>query len=109
MRYARASPASPPSKGSKRMLERDRLDHIVCVVTGGAQGIGFATATELAKIGGSIAIVALALRKAESAAGRMAVKFGVNAGGFAADVANEAAVNKAMRSIRDSLGEPGVL
>ena len=92
---------------SKR--ERDRLDGIVCAITGGAQGIGFATATELAKIGGNIAIVDLDLRTAEDDARSLSVKFGVNAAGFAADVSDEAAVDAAMRAIEYALGAPGVL
>jgi len=91
------------------MLERDRLDQIVCVVTGGAQGIGYATATELARIGGDIAIVDLDLRNAEGAARRISARFGVNAAGFVADVSNEAAVIEAMRAIEHALGAPGVL
>ena len=90
-------------------MQRDRLDGVVCVVTGGAQGIGFATATELARIGGRIAVVDLDAGRAHEAARRLASEYGVQAEGFAADVADEASVTNVFSRIASALGAPGVL
>ena len=90
-------------------MERDRLDGVVCAVTGGAQGIGFATATELARIGGRIAIVDLDAQRAVEAAQRLASAHGAFAEGFAANVADACSVNDAFGRIETVMGAPGVL
>ena len=55
------------------------------VVVGGTTGMGFAAATELARDGANVALVARDGERAGERAGRLAVEYGVRAIGIAAD------------------------
>ena len=70
------------------------FDGLVAVVTGGASGIGLATATALAERGASVAVLDLA---PESVPGPLV--------GFAADVADRAAVTAAIASVAERFGQ----
>lgn len=72
----------------------------VVLVTGGARGIGFATASQLHERGASVAIADLDAAAAEEAAERV----GERAIGVAADVADEGAVMAAVAQTVDRLG-----
>ena len=67
-----------------------RVADKVCVVTGGASGIGLATARALAAEGGRVAVADID----EAAAGRAAGGLGGRAAAFAVDVTDEASVER---------------
>jgi len=87
----------------------DSLKGLACLVTGGAQGIGFASAAECARRGATVAIVDLDPARAEQAARALAQRFGVDCASAAADVADEAAVKAAVASCERSLGQIDIL
>lgn len=87
----------------------DRLDGLVCVVTGGAQGIGFATASELARKGASVALLDLGLSSARESARRLAALHGVATAGVQANVTDASAVVQAMADAAGALGHIDVL
>jgi 3-oxoacyl-[acyl-carrier protein] reductase len=80
----------------------------VAIVTGGARGIGAATARKLAADGMAVAVVDL-----EEAACKPAVEAITSAGGRAlavgADVSNSAQVEQAVSRVAEELGAPSVL
>jgi len=59
----------------------------VALITGGSKGLGFATGRSLAEAGCRIALVARTQADVERAAATLAREFGVEAAGFAADLA----------------------
>ncbi len=87
----------------------DRLDGLACVVTGGAQGIGFATASALARKGASVALLDLDLAAAQASARRLAALHGVATIGAQADVTDATAVADAMSAAVQALGRIDVL
>ena len=87
----------------------DRLDGIACLVTGGAQGIGFATAAELARKGASVALLDLQLGNAQASAARLAALHGGATAGVAADVTDATAVAQAVAAAVRALGRIDVL
>jgi NAD(P)-dependent dehydrogenase (short-subunit alcohol dehydrogenase family) len=72
----------------------------VCVVTGGASGIGLATARALAAEGGRVALADID----EAAAGRAAGELGDNATAFAVDVTDEASVERLYAGVVERFG-----
>ncbi|MGO4395161.1 SDR family NAD(P)-dependent oxidoreductase [Variovorax sp. M-6] len=70
-----------------------RFEGKVVIVTGGARGIGLATAQAFAQEGASVAVCDLAEDLAASAAAGLASEYGVRALGAACDVADEAQVD----------------
>jgi NAD(P)-dependent dehydrogenase (short-subunit alcohol dehydrogenase family) len=76
------------------------LEKKVVLITGGARGIGFATASQLHERGASIAIVDLDATEAEEAAERV----GERAIGIGADVTDEGAVMAAVAETVERLG-----
>jgi pyridoxal 4-dehydrogenase len=86
-----------------------RFQDQTVIITGAAQGIGFATAAKLASEGGTIAVVDLNGDAAAAAADKInAAEQATNAGGRArawqADVTDEAQVNETFAAIREDLG-----
>ncbi len=81
-----------------------RFDGRVVVVTGGARGIGFGTATRFAEEGASVAIVDLDEAAASEAAGRLPVVDGAKAAGIGADVSNGESVEAAVTRVVEELG-----
>jgi len=75
----------------------------VAIVTGGASGIGKATATEFARLGAQVAVVDLN----ESGAQTVAADIGGEA--FGCDVSDESAVNDLVRQVKAKLGPVDVL
>jgi meso-butanediol dehydrogenase / (S,S)-butanediol dehydrogenase / diacetyl reductase len=73
------------------------------VVTGGASGIGLATARRLFAEGATLALVDLDLDGASHAASAMDAT-GARAAGYAADVADSAAVSSVLRSAEEWMG-----
>ena len=77
-----------------------RVADKVCVVTGGASGIGLATARALAAEGGRVAVADID----EAAAGRAARELGGNAAAFTVDVTDEASVERLYAGVVERFG-----
>ncbi len=77
------------------------LDGKVALVTGGARGIGFATAKALAGRGASVAIVDLDTAAAQRAAGEIGES---KAMGLAADVTDRGAMQRAVATVVERFG-----
>lgn len=80
----------------------------VAVVTGGASGIGLATAHHLARAGNRVAVVDLRPEASEAAAEAIRAE-GHQAIGVAVDVADREAVSAGFDRIRAELGPVGIL
>ena len=79
------------------------LEGQVAIVTGGAQGIGYAIAEELALAGASIAVFDLELDPAQSAASALSAN-GVTARGYAVDVSNSKLVDDSFAQVVADFG-----
>jgi NAD(P)-dependent dehydrogenase (short-subunit alcohol dehydrogenase family) len=77
-----------------------RVADKVCVVTGGASGIGLATARVLAAEGGRVAVADID----EAGAGRAAGELGGTAAAFAVDVTDEASVERLYAGVVERFG-----
>ncbi len=80
----------------------------VAIVTGAAEGIGFATARRLAGAGARVAVVDVDADGARRAAERIG-QDGHAARAVAADVSDERAVREMMGRVRDELGDADIL
>jgi NAD(P)-dependent dehydrogenase (short-subunit alcohol dehydrogenase family) len=78
------------------------------VVTGGASGIGFATASAFAREGARVAIIDIDAGRVDGAVNELR-STGANAAGYVASVTDDAAVRSAVKSIERELGPPDVL
>lgn len=83
------------------------IDGKIAIVTGGARGIGYATAEELAK-GGSRVVIA-DLRGAEEAARRLGEATGAATFGVEVDISNLDSVRAAFEKATSALGSPQIL
>ncbi|NPD21491.1 SDR family oxidoreductase [Rhodophyticola sp. DY48A3-103] len=80
----------------------------VAVVSGGASGIGLATAEELAQRGAAVALCDIHAAKARDSAAALRGR-GLRAEGYALDVADRAACQAVVGQIRDALGPVRIL
>ena len=76
----------------------------VSVVTGGARGIGFAAARELARAGSAVAILDLDAADAAAAAATLAADLDVEARGYAADVRSAEALQNVFDTVARDFG-----
>jgi NAD(P)-dependent dehydrogenase (short-subunit alcohol dehydrogenase family) len=79
------------------------------VITGGGRGIGAAIAEALARLGACISLIGRNANVLQAAANRITSDYGVKVATAPADVADEAAVQKAIAAVRDALGAPTIL
>lgn len=87
----------------------DSLAGLTCLVTGGAQGIGFATAAECARRGAAVALLDQHADAAQASAARLAERFGVASAAAGADVTDAEMVAAAVEALRRQLGRIDVL
>ena len=80
----------------------------VAIVTGGANGIGKAVATELAEQGTSVAIADIRPDHASAAATELSSR-GLRAQGFAVDVSDASQVDGMVREVVDAFGRVDIL
>lgn len=91
------------STGTKRLLDK------VAIVTGGALGIGRATASLLAREGAKVVIVDLKQESCDEAAAALSKEHGVEALGAAANVADWPSVEAACKAVVDRFGKIDIL
>jgi NAD(P)-dependent dehydrogenase (short-subunit alcohol dehydrogenase family) len=91
------------------VMTPESLGGLSCVVTGAAQGIGYATACALARQQAAVAILDLDLTRAQNAADRIATSTGAPTMAVACDVSVETSVTAAMEAVAARLGDLHVL
>ncbi|SFR88736.1 SDR family NAD(P)-dependent oxidoreductase [Sphingomonas jatrophae] len=79
------------------------------VITGGASGLGFASARALAAVGRAVALWDLDAGRAEAAAKRIADEHGVAASGHGIDVRDLAAIERGAAATCERIGQVGGL
>ncbi|MEC9196717.1 MAG: 3-hydroxybutyrate dehydrogenase [Pseudomonadota bacterium] len=85
------------------------LKNKICIVTGGASGIGLGIARRYAADGAKIAIADLKADAAEATAADLAKEFSIEAIGVGMDVSDEEAVNTGVARVADTWGKIDVL
>jgi NAD(P)-dependent dehydrogenase (short-subunit alcohol dehydrogenase family) len=98
-----------PSTPDLPTWRAERLEGTGCVVTGGASGIGYEVARELARLGGAVGILDLDEKAAKSAAFRIRKEHSGNSAGAAANVVDAAGVRTALDVLASTIGPIGVL
>ena len=81
----------------------------VAIVTGGATGIGYATALQLAKLGAAVVIASRTADELESAAARISAESGARCLAVPTDVKDEEAVIRLVQRTVDEFGRVDVL
>lgn len=81
----------------------------VAIVTGGATGIGYATALQLARLGASVVICSRTVDELEAAAARITAESGCTCIGIPTDVKDEAACIALVQQTVDTFGRIDVL
>jgi 3-oxoacyl-[acyl-carrier protein] reductase len=81
----------------------------VAIVTGGATGIGYATALQLAKLGASVVICSRTVDELEAAAARIAKESGGKCLAVPTDVKDEEAVIRLVQRTVDEFGRVDIL
>lgn len=94
---------SPTDSTHRKILDRFRLDGRVALVTGGAQGIGFAFAEALGEAGAKVALVDANPKAAEEAAHALAGA-GIEAIALRADVTRSADVDAMLAAVVNHFG-----
>lgn len=79
------------------------------VITGGSRGIGAVIAETLARLGASVSLVGRNAEVLQATANRLSKEHGAKVATAPADVADEAAVKKAIAALKDALGAPTIL
>jgi NAD(P)-dependent dehydrogenase (short-subunit alcohol dehydrogenase family) len=79
------------------------------VITGGGRGIGAAIAEALARLGACVSLLGRNAAVLEATKKRIVTEYGVKVATASADVTDEAAVHKALASLRSALGSPTIL
>jgi citronellol/citronellal dehydrogenase len=94
-----------------RKMIRDQLDFSgrVAIVTGGATGIGYATALQLAQLGASVVICSRTVSELEAAADRIARESGSRCLAVPTDVKNEEAVIALVQRTIEEFGRIDIL
>lgn len=86
-----------------------RFQDKVALVTGGARGIGYATAALFAEEGARVALCDISADAATEAAARLSAEYGIQALGLACDVGDEGQVDAMMACVIDALGGLDIL
>jgi NAD(P)-dependent dehydrogenase (short-subunit alcohol dehydrogenase family) len=79
------------------------------IVTGGGRGIGAAIAESLARLGASVSLIGRNAESLQATADRLIKEHGIKVATASADVAEEAAVRKAISTLKDALGAATIL
>jgi NAD(P)-dependent dehydrogenase (short-subunit alcohol dehydrogenase family) len=79
------------------------------VITGGGRGIGATIAETLARLGASVSLISRNAEVLQATANRLIKDHGANVATASADVADEAAVKKAIAALKAALGAPTIL
>ncbi|MDO5116627.1 MAG: glucose 1-dehydrogenase [Synergistaceae bacterium] len=79
------------------------------LITGGASGIGKASAMMLARAGADVALADIDRKGAEEAAAEIAAKYGVKSAAFGCDALSESEASEAVSGAADALGTINIL
>jgi 3-oxoacyl-[acyl-carrier protein] reductase len=85
------------------------IENKVALVTGAAQGIGFAIARDLAIAGADVVLADLNGEKASAGATTISDETGSNAIGITLDVSKKESIDSGMDNIRAAMGDPAIL
>ncbi len=85
------------------------LNDKCAIVTGGASGIGFATAAAFAREGARVAIIDIDAGRVKDAVNELKSSGAKAAAGYVASVTDDAAVRGAVKNVERELGPPDVL